>query len=576
MIGARFLWQLCVLSFTVCLCLAEKGQGHKTCPPLRGGSNCTCFRRQQGFCKGNESFLHIDYRLFLVGDDQLMGHSIFELPQSHNISNQALDLVYQKLVPDINKLNDQMCDPIHRDTREFCSRCVHGYGPSPYTYYGVPCTKCSHQTFNWLKYLVLELSFPTIIFFFFVLFRARITSGFMIGFVFYCQVIANTFTSPYFNYLLQRQYPHFTKTILTLYGFWNMDFFRLVVPRFCVSENLSTLGVVTLGYISAFYPLVLTLAVYTLMKLHQKGYRPVVIVWKPFHWYAVSFKRRFISGDVSLVDTFATFLLLSYSKILLVSLQLLRPMRFYVVVMGDKWIKKPLSYSVDPSVRYWKEQHIAYGTLALVIFLTFLFIPSLVLCLHPTRCGRRFLSRWSLTASKDFNRLVNAFQLGFKNGQDGSSDYRMVAAIYVVHRITLFFTNIFLQSHDFITYEPFLMQAALYVSTFAFFSYAQPYKKLSHTCVELLLLTLLTAQSLSCFKLYGACPYQGPEVVRCKRELERIVTAQCVVLCVPQFLFLAYVLWLAGKTLLVIGGQVKEQWTRSRYPPLLEYSSLDD
>jgi hypothetical protein len=313
-------------------------------------------------------------------------------------------------------------------------------------------------------------------------------------------------------------------------------------------------------------------AIYCLMKMHQKGYRPVVIAWRPFHSYFVSFKRRFFTGDVSLIDTFATFLLLSYSKILLVSLKLLQPMTYYAV-LGQNLTKIHQTYSVDTRVLYWTDEHIFYGALALAILLTFVFVPSLALSLYPTRCGRKMLSRCSLTTSKDFNRLLNAFQCGFKNGQNGSTDYRTVSAIYIVHRVTLFITNVLLQSHDFITYEPFLIQAALYVSTFAFFSYAQPYKRLWHTCIELVLLTLLTAQSLLSLKLYGACPYQGADVVRCTGELRKVIKAQFVVLCVPQFAFLGYVLWLAVKKLQVF-YKVRHFSVRCRQP-LRDYSSLD-
>ena len=547
------------------------------CPPLFSDPldpACRICIHRQFICRGKESFLHVDYRLFLNDEKLLMGHSIFELSQDRNVSQQALDFVYQKLASDPNDLNYQMCVLVHRSGK-FCSRCETGYAPSPYTYYGIPCTKCSKPALGLLKYTLLELSFPTVVFFLFLLLRVRITSGFIIGFVFYCQVIANTFTSPYFYYVLSRESPRFTNAILTVYGFWNMDFFRFVVPKFCVGHHLHTLSFVALGYISAFYPLVLTVAIYCLMRLHQKGCRPVVVAWRPFHSYFVSFKRRFFTDDVTLIDTFATFLLLSYSKILLVSLKLLQPMTYYTV-LGHNLTGThhgALLYSVDTGVLYWTDKHVFYGILALAILVTFVLIPSLALSLYPTRCGRKMLSRCSPTILKDLNCLLNAFQCSFKNGQNGSIDYRMVSAIYIVHRVTLFITNIFLQSHDFITYEPFLMQAALYVSTFAFYSYAQPYKKLWHTCIELVLLTLLTAQSLLCFKLYGACPYQGADVVRCTSELRRIIKAQFVVLCVPQLGFLGYVLWLAAKKLQVF-YKVRHFSVRCRQP-LSDYTSLD-
>ena len=150
---------------------------------------------------------------------------------------------------------------------------------------------------------------------------SEITSGFMIGFVLYCQIVANIFTCSLYFTVLQEKNWVLTQVMLTLYGFWNMDFFRLVVPHFCVSEQLSTLGVVSLGYISAVYRLLLTLVLYSLIKLHHRGCRLVVAIWRPLHRYFIRF-RRFWQTSTSLMDVFATFLLLSYSKMLFVSFNL--------------------------------------------------------------------------------------------------------------------------------------------------------------------------------------------------------------------------------------------------------------
>ena len=39
--------------------------------------------------------------------------------------------------------------------------------------------------------------------------------------------------------------------LFTAHGIWNMYFFRQVIPPFCVSQKLSTLGAITCSYISA-------------------------------------------------------------------------------------------------------------------------------------------------------------------------------------------------------------------------------------------------------------------------------------------------------------------------------------
>ena len=223
--------------------------------------------------------------------------------------------------------------------------------------------------------------------------------------------------------------------MLTLYGFWNMDFFRLVVPHFCVSEQLSTLGVVSLGYISAVYPLLLTLVLYSLIKLHHRGCRPLVAIWRPLHRHFIRF-RRFWQTSTSLMDVFATFLLLSYSKMLFVSFNLARPITHYAIINGSfSKIKETKSMSIDPMLQFNHLNHLYFSIPASLIIVILSIIAPLVLLLYPTRCSKKIFNKFRLTKSDDFAQLVAAFQDSFKNGENGTRDYRAFSALYVIHRV---------------------------------------------------------------------------------------------------------------------------------------------
>ena len=88
------------------------------------------------------------------------------------------------------------------------------------------------------------------------------------------------------------------------------------VHPFCVSPNTKNLHAFALEYIEAFYPLTLILIMYIRIKLHVHNFRPVVLIWKSFHQCFAYFRRSWDS-ESSVVNAFATFLLLSFSKILL-------------------------------------------------------------------------------------------------------------------------------------------------------------------------------------------------------------------------------------------------------------------
>ena len=211
----------------------------------------------------------------------------------------------------------------------------------------------------------------------------------MIGFVLYCQTIANIFTCSLYLTVLKEQNWVLTQVMLTLYGFWNMDFFRVIVPHFCVSEQLSTLGVVSLGYISAVYPLLLTVVLYSLIKLHHRGCTPVVAIRRPLHRHFIRF-RRFWQTSTSLVNVFAIFLLLSYSKMLFVSFNIARPITHYTIINGSfSHIREPKSMSIDPMLQFNHPNHLYFSIPAWVIIVILCIIPLLVHLLYPARCSKR-------------------------------------------------------------------------------------------------------------------------------------------------------------------------------------------
>jgi len=82
------------------------------------------------------------------------------------------------------------------------------------------------------------------------------------------------------------------KVILTGYGFWNLDYFGYLIPPFCVSQDLKNIHVLTLQYVSAFYPLLLIALTYICVELHGRNFRPIVWLWTPFHRCCVYVRRR--------------------------------------------------------------------------------------------------------------------------------------------------------------------------------------------------------------------------------------------------------------------------------------------
>ena len=113
----------------------------------------------------------------------------------------------------------------------------------------------------------------------------------------------------------------------------------------------------------------------------------------------------------SLVDAFATFLLLSYVKFLSVSFDILTP-----TTLWDKWgrhVGTVLYY--DGSVNYFGTDHLPYAVLAMTVLLVFTVLPILLLCLYPCRCFQKFLNSCHLR-SQALHTFMDAFQGCYKDG----------------------------------------------------------------------------------------------------------------------------------------------------------------
>ena len=80
------------------------------------------------------------------------------------------------------------------------------------------------------------------------------------------------------------------KPYISAYAIWNLDFFRALMPDICL--QLTTLQVLALAYLIAVYPMLLMVIAYTLVELHGYGFRPVLLVWRPFHYFFVRFQRE--------------------------------------------------------------------------------------------------------------------------------------------------------------------------------------------------------------------------------------------------------------------------------------------
>ena len=67
----------------------------------------------------------------------------------------------------------------------------------------------------------------------------------------------------------------------TLYSIWNLKFFRAFTPDICL--KITTRDALLLEYVVASYPMLLIVITYIATELHSRGYKIVMVLWRPFH-----------------------------------------------------------------------------------------------------------------------------------------------------------------------------------------------------------------------------------------------------------------------------------------------------
>ena len=350
--------------------------------------------------------------------------------------------VYSPLPEDISRLNDAMCGRLNRDGR-MCSECKKGFSPLVYTY-DYDCIRCHNSKCNWLKFFAIAFVPLTFFYVIVVLFKINATNPYLYGFITLNQAVGSPINLRSTFIELTGKFKLVTRIIVIPHTLWNLDYFRSLPLNICL--DLTTLQTLALDYAVAIYPLFLVIITYIVIELHARGCRVLVWLWMPFHRCCVRFSRA-MDIHSSIIKAFATFLLLSYVKLLNSTIDILLPVKTYN--MYHKVVGWYVYY--DASYKYFSKEHLPYSITAIIIFLLFILSPLLLLLLYPTSCCQRWLNICNLR-SHALKTFIDAFQGHYKDGTEpGTRDCRWFAGIYFLGRIIIFYV-IFGYSEDSICY----------------------------------------------------------------------------------------------------------------------------
>ena len=445
-----------------------------SCPTWHYYNNATgqCQCGSLLFCRSDGNQVDIKIHDCATSSGQEDDYCIGACPFRHTVNSTYR--MYSVMPSNASQLDEVMCGPYNRRGL-LCGECKDGYGPAVYSF-DMTCANCSSLWSRYAISLYLFLQFipTTLIFLSFVVIRFDITSGPLLGYVLFCQttITASTYHYSFIYDYIQHHVSSFLRVLfdlsLTLSQFWSLQFLNIIIPPFCISDKLTGIHVNMLNLVPAIYPLVLVIISSILMELHARNYKIVGILWKPFKMILSKANMTAVTSD-AVFRAFASFIFLSNISVMFTTYQVVN---FVTVLNSTGHFQKRVLYT-DPAVEW--NTNITYVLIAAVIFIFISLIPSLLLCIYPTRLYR-YLSRF-LSARKRLaiTAFAEALHSCFKDGLNGTRDYRALAG--ATFFITLLLSAISIFPRKFLSDgKSHIVEIVLWMILVCIVSYVKPCK----------------------------------------------------------------------------------------------------
>ena len=451
-------------------------------------SECVCGDSLNGVvsCNAKTSTVHLPRHFCIFFSEELDTTLIGNCPYGSG-----------GLLPkNISKLKDDayvgLCGHFHRKG-QLCGECEDKYTLPVYSY-DPGCVKCDDFENGWIKFIAAAFLPLTIFYIIAILFRISATSSALNGYVLVSQLAAISariqvvFSGNHFHHISYNRAP-LVDFIIAVYAIWNLDFFRSFYQPICLHPGITYPQVLLLDYAVAVYPLLLIFITFILVNLHD-NYATLAWLWRPFHKCLVLFRKQWTIRSY-LIDALATFIILSYVKILAVSFEFLTPSRVYN--MENQSIKRRPFWYYDGTIEMTSKAYLPYLVLALFMLIIFNILPLLLLTLYPFSCFQKFLNCClpSIKCKLALQIFMDTFHGCY---EDTTHDYRHFAALYLAVR----FFNALLSSVLNFDNTMYLLASSLFlVFMLVLVAKLQPYKCKRSNTVDIVMLLAFISGSIS-------------------------------------------------------------------------------
>ena len=394
-------------------------------------------------------------------------------PFRHTVNNT--DSVHSEMPRDPALLDDFMCGHYNRRGL-LCGRCIAGYGPTGHVL-DLTCANCSGlpEHYAVTLYLVLQLIPVTVFFICVTIFNINITTGPLFCYIVFSQIFLislkqNLYLYEYMQTHVSMHLQVMLKISVAIYQILSLDYVLPVIPPFCVSQRLSELQVQLLRFVPVTFPILLVIIIFVLMELHARNCRVIHTLWKPF---SIILDKTAITGvtNNSVIHAFASFIFLANSYVFTTFTNLFDD----VMIHGEDGNMYKHSLFLDPTLEWFGYHHIQFIMVSSAPLFIFTLLPSLLHIIYPTSIYE-YLSR-CISARKRLaiTAFTEALQACFKNGLNGTRDYRALPGLIPVFPLIYCVSNRILTSG--FGWSSAVASAFNEMSTGCVFLYLQPFKQ---------------------------------------------------------------------------------------------------
>ena len=231
---------------------------------------------------------------------------------------------------------------------------------------------------------------------------------------------------------------------------------------------------------------------WALIQLYDRNFPPLVWLCRPFLTNScfTSLRRRWNPWN-DMDSAFASFLLLSFTKVLFQLIFLLTYQRLrYVVYSTGKFLGHDLVVEFDLNVPYGGKEQILFASISVLFFCMLNLLPTFLLLFYPFRFFQALLSKCT-RVQIPMERFVRKFNSCYKDGQgqDGGRDMRSFARLYFLVRLVLFLSNGIGSTLQISENDPFLLRNIIFIITDLLVAISRPYRETYVNVLDVLLVS---------------------------------------------------------------------------------------